>query len=140
MSLIENKPMTFAQGKNSIPAGAGVEVFHGAMISVSLGDSYVGKGYGRPLEAGETFVGHAMEYVDNTEGSDGDADIELRDGDSYRLVVPLSGVSQNDVGSYVYASSDETLTLTDSGNTLVGVVIRYRGTDEAEVLFVPFIQ
>jgi len=138
MALSADTNLVFAEGENSIPAGAGVEVFKGSMISVSA-DSSIGVGYGNPLEAGEVFAGHAMEGCDNTDGAAGDLDITLRDGAPYRLVVTISDVNQENVGATVYASDDATCTLTAGSNSRVGIVLRVTDTDEAEVLFEPFV-
>jgi len=136
MSLSKDTQLTFAAGANSIPAGAGVEVFKGSMISVSA-DSSIGVGYGNPLVAGEVFAGHAMEGCDNTDGDAGDLDIQLRCGAPYRLVVDLAA-SQESIGVAVYASDDETYTLTAGSNSKVGILIRVRNATQCEVLFQPF--
>jgi len=136
MALTEDKVLKLVVGDNAIPAGADAVVFKGSMVGICA-DSYPGIGYGEALEAGEVFGGHALEAVDNTDGANGDENIQVRAG-RYRLVVDLSGVAVTDVGSDVYASDDETLTLTEGANSFVGVITRYVSSGICEVEFRPF--
>jgi len=75
-----------------------------------------------------------LEYSDNSGGSDGALYVKLIRG-RYRLQVTLSSVAITSVGDQVYASADDTLTLTPGSNTRVGVVDRYVTTDTAIVEF-----
>ena len=90
-TLADNSPLTHLVGEhNSVPIIASDIVYEGAMV----GDN--GSGYGRPLVAGDTFLGHAVDKVDNTSGSAGDLNITLLTG-RYRLKVALVGTI-TDVG------------------------------------------
>lgn len=114
--------------ENSIPIIASDIVFEGAMV----GDN--GAGYGRPLEAGDKFVGHSIKKVDNASGSAGDKNIQLLAG-RYRLVVALVGVI-TDVDQPVYASDDAVITFAaGDGNSYVGVISRYVSATKMEVEF-----
>lgn len=128
MALSANTPLTFIRGEQSEYPQAAVVIYEGAM----LGDN--ASGYARGLVAGDPFIGHSTEYYDNSAGSAGDNDIKRMCG-RYRLQVTLSSVAITDVGQTVYASADDTLTLTQGSNSRVGVVDRYVTTDTAVVEF-----
>lgn len=114
--------------ENSIPIIADDIVFEGAMV----GDNAAG--YGRPLEAGDKFVGHSIKKVNNTGGSAGDKDIQLLSG-RYRLTVPLVGVI-TDIGQPVYASDDAVYTFAKATvNSYLGVITRYVSATTMEVEF-----
>ena len=106
---------------------AAVEIFEGAC----LGDN--GSGYARGLIAGDPFLGHAMEYINNSAGTAGGVSIEIMRG-RYRLELAISGVAQTDKGRAVYASADGTYTLVAGGNTRIGTVDRFSGTGYAIVV------
>ena len=129
-TLAVDSPLAMVTGDfNSIGILANDIVFEGAMV----GDN--GSGYGRPLVAGDVFLGHSLMQVDNSGGGlAGAKEIRLRTG-RYRGVVTLTGVLITDVGKRVYASDDATLTLTGEGNSPVGVVIRYDSSNKAIVEF-----
>ena len=114
---------------NSIGIIASDTVYEGAMV----GDNAAG--YGRPLTAGDVFVGHAIEQVANEAGAAGDKNILLRSG-RYRLDVLLTGVI-TDVGRPVYASDDSVVTFDGGGNSFVGVITRYISSTRMEVEFRP---
>lgn len=135
MALEKDVILSLMGGDNAIPAAADSVSYKNSMISVS--ETSGEEGYGHALVAGELFAGHAREAVDNTDGDDGDLNIPVRAG-RYRLEVELSGVAVSNVGDSVYASDDETLTLTSDSNSLVGVITRYVSSGICEVEFCPF--
>lgn len=134
MIATADSPLTIVTGDfNAIGIVANDIVYEGAMV----GDNALG--YGRPLVAGDVFLGHSLVQVDNSvkagqTGLAGAKIIRLRTG-RYRGAVTLTGVLITDVLKEVYASDDATLTLTAAGNTRVGVVIRYESTNKAIVEF-----
>lgn len=91
-------------------------------------------GYSRPLAAGDVFQGFALERVDNAAGSAGDKRIKVRTRG--RVVLPISaiGITANDRPA-VYASDDDTFTLTAGSNSLIGFVSRWISTGYAVVEF-----
>jgi len=118
----------------SVPIIADDIVFEGAMV----GDN--ASGYGRPLTAGDKFLGHAISKVDNSAsgatgvaGAAGDLNIQFLSG-RYRLVVALVGLI-TDVGQPVYASDDATLTFEAASNSYAGVITRYVSATKMEVEF-----
>ena len=104
-------------------------VYEGAMV----GDN--GAGYGRPLVAGDKFLGHNIFQVDNAvpAGAAGAKNLRLRTG-VYRLVCSLVGLI-TDVGQPVYASDDATLTFLAPGNSYVGKISRYESATKMEIEF-----
>jgi len=126
MALTADTVLTEVIDKHSeSPILSAATIYEGAM----LGDS---SGYVRGLVAGDKFRGHSLEYVVNPSG--GDRTVEHLTG-KYRLKVTLSGVLITDVKRLVYASADDTLTFTATGNSYVGTVVRYVTTNTAIVEF-----
>jgi len=130
-TLAVDSPQILVTGDlNSVPIIAADIVYEGAMV----GDNAAG--YGRPLVAGDKFLGHSIFQVDNAVpvGVAGDKNIRLRTG-MYRLCCDLVGLI-TDVGQPVYASDDATLTFDASGNSYVGRISRYVSATKMEIEFV----
>lgn len=128
MTMAQDTPLAREIGDyNELPVAASTKIYEGAMV----GDS---GGYARGLVAGDAFHGHAVQQADNSSGGAGDINVKLLSG-TYRLEVTLSGVAITDVDRDVYASADDTLTLTQGSNTHVGKVVRYVGTNTCVVEF-----
>ena len=74
-TLAADAPRTRVTGNfGSIPAVATDIIYEGAMV----GDN--GAGYGRPLVAGDKFVGHNLDRVDNAAGAAGAKNVKLYTG------------------------------------------------------------
>lgn len=130
MALTANKPLKEVIGKiGAIPASA-AKIYEGAMVGLNAG-------YGRGLVAGDVFCGHAVNQCDNSAGSAGDLQIDVKAG-KYQLQVTLTGVGIKDVGRPVYASADDTLSFSAVGNSFAGKVDRYVAANTAIVEFEPF--
>jgi len=121
--------------KGALPAAVDI-LYEGGMASLNS------SGYANSLVAGEPFAGHIINQCDNSGGSAGDKDVELLAG-KYRLEVTLTSVVVTDVGRYVYASDDTTLTLVgasaSAAYSCVGKVVQRTGTNKAIVEFEPYI-
>lgn len=93
-----------------------------------------GSGYARPLEAGDVFLGFAERRADNAAGAAGAINVQVRTRG--RVVLPISGlaITANDRPA-VYASDDDTFTLTAGSNSLIGYVSRWVSTGIAVVEF-----
>jgi hypothetical protein len=112
---------------NEIPIIASDTVFAGAAV----GDS---SGNGRPLVGGDAFMGFATEKCANEGGSAGDKRIKLRPKGYVKLAV--TGVaSADDHGVTVYATDDDTFTLTPSGASSIGKVHRWIASTTCIVYF-----
>jgi hypothetical protein len=128
MALSANAPLSEVVGKyGEHPVAASATIYEGSMCGAA-------SGYARALTAGDLFLGHAFEKVDNSAGSAGDKDVKLLTG-IYRLQVTLTSVAITDIGKDVYASDDGTLTLTAGSNSRVGRVHRYVTTNTCVVEF-----
>ena len=102
------------QELRSYPVAGSEQVFKGGFVGL---DS---NGYARALVASDRCVGLAYEEGDNASGSDGDVSVRVFTLGDFGHA--LSGASLTDIGSAVYASADDTLTLTSAGNSYVGHV------------------
>lgn len=110
------------------PAIAADIIYQGSAVGENA------SGYSRPLVAGDVFQGFALEQCDNAAGSAGDQRVKVRTRG--RVVLPISGIgiTANDRPA-VYASDDNTFTLTASTNSLIGYVSRWESTGLAVVEF-----
>jgi hypothetical protein len=131
-TLAANEPNIRVLGNmNDIPMIAADIIYEGAMV----GDN--GAGYARPLVAGDEFLGHCMETINNSAGAAGDKTVKVWGGNRYRMSVALVGVI-TDYAQPVYASDDGTVTFSaGTGNTYVGVITRYQSATRMEVEFRP---
>lgn len=128
-TLAENKARVWRVGKiNGLPVIASDIIYQGAAV----GDN--GSGYVRPLVAGDPFRGFAKHKVDNATGSAGDLEVQLLEEGVVKI--PVTGASAvTDVGTRVYASDDDTFTLTEGSNSYMGRVTRWISSTTCEVYF-----
>jgi hypothetical protein len=127
-ALSRDTSRTYEMGNLHVrPVAAGVVIFQGAAVGLNA-DCYA-----RPLVAGDKFAGFADNRSDNTGGTDGSAEVETRARD--RIVLPVPGFTAADVFKPVYASDDNTFTLTADGNSAVGMAVRMDSPGFAVVEF-----
>lgn len=120
-TLAANKPRAFELGDlNEFPVVASDIIYEGAMV----GDN--ASGIARPLVAGDPFRGVALSKADNSAGAAGDIRVQVRERGYIRL--PITSLAITDVGKDVYASDDDTFTLTKGSNTRIGYVSRWEST------------
>jgi len=114
-TLAAAKPRTFQLAEFvDIPAVANDIIYEGAAV----GDS---SGTARPLVAADAFLGFADRTVDNSAGAAGAVTVRCRQRG--KISIPVVGAaSTDDIGATVYASDDDTFTLTASTNTPIGKV------------------
>jgi hypothetical protein len=91
-------------------------IYEGAAV----GDN--GSGYARPLVAGDPFLGFATQQCDNTQTGNAAGSKRVRVKRKGAIQLSISGLAITDVGKAVYASDDDTFTLTASTNTCIGSV------------------
>lgn len=128
-TLSADKPREYHLGDfEDYPVVASDIIYEGAAVGEN------GSGYARPLQAGDVFLGFNQETADNSTGSAGD--IRARTRTKGRIVLPISGlaITANDRPA-VYASDDDTFTLTASTNSLIGYVSSWVSTGFAVVEF-----
>jgi hypothetical protein len=119
-TLAANKPRAYELGDNQeYPVIAADIIFEGAAVGEN------GSGYARPLTAGDPFLGFAHRKVDNSAGAAGAVNVEVkRKGQIQLAVAGATAVTAND-RPLVYASDDDTFTLTASTNSIIGRVARW---------------
>lgn len=128
MTLAADAPRTYYEGKfHEFPVIAADIIYQGAAV----GDN--ASGYARPLVAGDPFRGFADEKADNAAGSAGDKTVRCRKNGLIKLAIAALAIT--DVGKDVYASDDETFTLTQSTNTRIGHVVAWLETGVGIVYF-----
>jgi hypothetical protein len=127
-TLAVDKARTFELGSiNELPVIATDIIYEGAAV----GDN--GSGYARPLVAGDPFRGFAESNVDNSTGAAGAKNVRVRTEGLVQLSVGSLAIT--DVGKPVYASDDDTFTLTATSNSYVGRVHRFISTGVGIVAF-----
>ena len=117
-TLAANKPRAYELGeRNELPVVAADIIYEGAAV----GDN--GSGYARPLVAADVFLGFAREQAENgtTAGANG-----VKLWEKGKIQIAVTGVTGvGDVGETVYATDDDTFTLTASGGSAIGKVARH---------------
>lgn len=109
---------------NEIPLTASTKIFAGSAVGLS-------SSLARPLVAADPFGGFCTEYCDSTVSANPaipTIGYALRAKVKSKGVVKLSVVGASGVtneGAAVYASDDNTFTLTSTSNTLIGKVLRW---------------
>lgn len=128
-TLSVNQPRTYEYGEiNQFPVIASDIIFEGSAVGEN------GSGYARPLVAGDPFLGFAVEKVDNSAGGAGAKKVTVRKSGDVLLPISGAAITLNDQQS-VYASDDNTFTLTAGSNTKIGNVSRWVSTGWAMVHF-----
>ncbi len=128
-TLSADKPRTFGLGDMSdFPVIASDIIYEGAAVGENA------SGYSRPLVAGDPFQGFAVQQADNSGGSAGDITVRTQAEGVAILYISGVAITANDQAP-VYASDDDTFTLTAGSNTLIGNVRRWISTGYAEVAF-----
>lgn len=127
-TLAADAPREFYQGDfHDFPVIASDIIYKGAAV----GDN--GSGYARPLAAGDPFRGFADYKVDNSTGAAGNKYVRCRTRG--RIKLAISSLAITDVGKDVFASDDDTFTLTQSTNTRIGHVVAWVSTGYGIVEF-----
>lgn len=116
---------------NELPVIASDIIYKGAFV----GDN--GSGLARPLVAGDPFMGVCEQQCDNSAGAASALNVKVRE--QGRLEMAVTGASSAaDVNEIVYASDDDTLTLTAGSNTPIGKVARWVTGTTCVVQFLAF--
>jgi len=127
-TLTVDTPRDYELGDiNELPVIASDIIYEGAAV----GDN--ASGYARPLVAGDPFRGFAERKADNSSGSAGDINVRVISKGKIKLAI--SSLAITDVGKDVFASDDNTFTLTQSTNTRIGYVYRWISTGYGIIAF-----
>lgn len=113
--------------ENDLELAAATRVFGGGAVGVNAA------GYAKPLAAGDKFGGFALGSMDNLGGGNGEKRVKVRTNGEIRL--PIAGITQTSFGQPVYASDDNTFTMTSTGNSKIGYVKRFAGAGFGIVQF-----
>ena len=122
-TLAADKPRVFAAtgahpDYNEVPVIASDIIYAGAAVGESAAT-----GTGRPLVALDNFMGFCIEQCDNSAGAA--AALLCKVYASGYAELTVTGVDNiNDEGATVYASDDDTFTLTSTSNTQIGKIKR----------------
>jgi hypothetical protein len=117
------------QELRSFRLAAGAHLYKGGFVGLS-------SGYARALAAGDPCVGIAYEEVNNASGAAGAIGARVcTQGD---FLHTLTGAALTNIGDAVYASADDVLTFTATGNSLVGVCIDVPETNRIILRLNPF--
>lgn len=128
-TLAVDTPRAYQLGDHEeYPVIAADIIYEGAAVGEN------GSGYSRPLAAGDVFQGFCLEHVDNSAGSAGDKRVRVLSRGRVELAISGLAVTANDRPA-VYASDDNTFTLTSTSNSLIGYVSRWVSTGVAVVEF-----
>ena len=129
MALTRNKPRTLTNASYlSLPLEAATRVWEGSCLGINSGSGKV-----RPLQSGDVFAGFAR-Y--KTDAAALETDVWIIG--SGEITLPVTGLVASSVGAPVYATDDDTFTLT-AGGSLVGTVLRVSGA-QAVVAFMALRQ
>ena len=112
---------------NDLPVIASDIIYEGAAVGLAATG-------GRPLVAADKFAGFAVHQQDNSAGAAGDKVVRLRRTGA--VVLPVVGVTGvGDTSKQVYASDDDTFTLTSTSNSKIGHIIRWIASTNCVVAF-----
>jgi hypothetical protein len=131
-TLAADKPRVYPvrayEVTNELPVIASDIIYEGAAV----GDN--ASGLSRPLAAGDPFLGFAQRQCDNSAGAASAKAVVVRSKGC--VVLPVVGASSAaDVSETVYASDDDTFTLTAGSNSAIGKVSRWISGTSCEVEF-----
>lgn len=118
-TLAANVARPFELGDiQEVPVIAADIIYEGAAV----GDN--ASGLARPLVAQDPFLGFAESKADNSAGAASAIKVRVRTRGFVQLSV-VGASSTADVSETVYASDDDTFTLTSTSNTAIGKVARW---------------
>ncbi len=101
---------------NQLPVKGGAIIYEGAAVGINS------SGYAKPLQNGDKFVGFAEDNSNNFSGGDGVKNIRLRKRGA--ILIEISGITLADIKKSVYASDDNTFTLSEEGTVYIGKISR----------------
>lgn len=128
-TLGADKPRDYQLGELAeYPVIASDIIYEGAAVGENA------SGYSRPLAAGDVFQGFALETADNAAGAAGAIRVRVRTRGKVVLPITSIAITANDRPP-VYASDDDTFTLTAGSNSLIGYVFCWVSTGVAVVEF-----
>ncbi len=136
MALTANRDVKFYASMELVELGVddSAVIYKGALVGRNRAT-----GYARGLVAGDEFLGVAYEKADNTISGHSAGGVLVKLHQAIDVVHALAGVAAGDVGKDVYASADDALTLTPTGNSRVGRVVAVESSGVARVRCQPVL-
>jgi len=129
MALTANTSRAFEQGdRNEFGVSATTVVYEGAAVGLNPAT-----GLARPVATGDIFAGFAEAKADNSAGAAGAINVRVKD--EGKVILAISGVAITDIGKAVYATDDNTFTLTQGTGVYVGRISRWISSGIALVSF-----
>lgn len=128
-TLADDKQISYVLGDiGETPMIAADIIYEGAAVG-----EVAASGHARPLVAGDKFLGFAEAKADNSAGAAAARNVRYK----FRgiAVVTLAGALITNLGEALYASDDDTFTLTATSNSFIGYVHRYVNASTVEVAF-----
>ena len=132
MALTANRDLDryVDQELRALPVKTGVHIYKGAFVGLS-------GGYAQPLTAGDPFAGVAYEEVNNT-GADGAKSVRVYTKGDFEHT--LTSASRANNGAVVYASADDTITLTQGSNSAIGNQVDVPSTNKIILRLRPWMR
>ena len=116
---------------NDVPVIASDIIYEGAAVGESAST-----GNARPFTDGDNFIGFAVAKADNSASGAAIGDVNVRVIQKGNIVLPLASITDDDFNAPVYATDDDTFSITDTGSdTQIGKLIRFISTSSAVVYF-----
>lgn len=112
---------------NELPVAGSEIIYQGAALSCNS------SGYVKGITDGDTFAGFAEDNCDNSDGSDGAKNVRVRKKGS--ILLEISGLTLADVNKSVYATDDNTFTLSSTNAVYIGQISRIDASGAALVDF-----
>ena len=112
---------------NQVPVKGSSIIYQGSAVG---GDS---SGYARSIQNGDKFLGFADEHIDNSDGGDGIKAVRVRKRGS--ILLDIYEIALGDIGRSVYATDDNTFTLSSANAVYIGQISRIDSSDLALVEF-----
>ncbi len=130
MALTADRDLKFFTSQELIDLGVddNVQIYKGALVGRNRST-----GYARALVAGDEYLGVAYKAADNTITGHTAGGITVRLHQAVDIVHALTSVAVADIGKDVYASADDTLTLTPADNSRVGRIVAVDAANVARV-------
>lgn len=130
-TLAANKPRAFELGnRNHLPMIDNDIIYEGAAVGI-----VPASGHAQPLTATDRFGGFAVAKADNTGTGHAAAAINVETQIDGEIELTITGVVITDIGQPVYATDDDTFTMSPVGGVFVGFVKRFVSTGVAVVEF-----
>lgn len=137
-ALTEDKAIEYREGVEcSCPVDDGDTIYGGALVSVNA-DGYLVDGAD---ESGQIFMGVSLEQKDNSGGSDGDLECQIRRRGLFKAILGTA-ITQANVGDNVFLVDDQTVDLVGNvtQNIFCGIIAEYIDTTHAWIDIEPAIK